>query len=200
MKRQNPFGLVFLRQENSADSQGLSFEGDLGLSLGDVGSGECIENVQLGGAEKIGSGSKNILVAFANELGPFVRRAEKINVFAGQGNQLRFDEALDAVELLLGEGVVTHGLLNARGEAFGFIVTHAVGDGIEERSAFRPEQGTLAAFEFLSVAVAFAEGIGESELPLEKSGDAAGIAKIFFDADIDVLINLLGRKFYESEE
>ena len=100
-------------RRNLADAEGFSFEGYLGLSIGEVCSGECVESVQLSRGEKIGGGSKNILLAVADELGPFVWRAEKIDVIERQGDQLRFDEAPETLELVLREGVVTHGLLNS---------------------------------------------------------------------------------------
>src|SRR5262249_28280396 len=156
--------------ENLVDPQGFSFEGYLGLSSGEVSSGECVEGVQLRWGEKIGGGSKDILVTFANDLRPLFWRAEKINVVAGQGDQLRFDEALEAVELVGGEGIVTHGLLNSRSEAFGLVVAHAIGDGIEERSPFRSEQGALTTLKFLIVAVSFSKSIGQRKLALQEAG------------------------------
>ena len=55
-------------EETLVDAQGFSFEGNLGLSIGEVSSGECVDGVQLSRGEKISGGSKDILVAFANDL------------------------------------------------------------------------------------------------------------------------------------
>src|SRR5260370_27324385 len=64
-------------EENLAEAQGFSFEGYLGLSIGEVGRGECVEGIQLIRREKIGGGSEDILLRPANWFGAFVGRGEK---------------------------------------------------------------------------------------------------------------------------